>query len=636
MQSTVTFTIRVAAPAPTGRRSDFAEIPEIVFVSGFAGQVEHLGIFHLDPDNRWKPGDLNNGAGWKPKRVTELVPQGGAPLPAGLVYDSATGMLSYDGSDATAPTRTVSVRLRLTGTSSESQSFRIRILKPSLVWGTGATSDSFVASAFPDVPRFDPAGGGTSGLAGACRYLLTSTATDESPNVLLVMPGTYQAFTDLDGGFNNGALSFSESRKFLYVIGAPNGRPIFTGNDIDRDWTFQSNRLTYVKNFEFVDFNISERSFTNGERDVADKNTYITKVLTRDSTRSGVNWYGADVREGDADWAWVKSRVSTWFWGVESISAGGMDTTHLMYIEGRPNSALQVNNCRFLGGRRQNQCKSTRWEKKIRNSYITTFRDPDSPATGQRTAELIDWVGCGIGVVYNNHLFAGYALALGGIQHAFLRKRQRRDWWGSDTPAYPNLSFSPPTTDLVDGGYSSPPGFGPGPDVYVSPSFWAAVNEKPVSDPTNPYTFPFYVSYNTFEWHDEGEGRRPWFRDDGTYPVQAMTQFATSEILGTAPTGWVERSANFFANNTLIGWQEADAADPTKFTNLSDNFNISSDRNAVPSHPATFNETLQRWVNGPGPWIHPPPPRAIHYDEGLVVPWDKKSAFAALPDWFLT
>src|SRR5262245_65190712 len=42
----------------------FAEIPEIVFVRGYAGR-EQLGIFHIDTGNRWTPGDLDNVTGWK-------------------------------------------------------------------------------------------------------------------------------------------------------------------------------------------------------------------------------------------------------------------------------------------------------------------------------------------------------------------------------------------------------------------------------------------------------------------------------------------------------------------------------------------------------------------------------------------
>lgn len=639
MLSTRPFSIRVSpqGPGPSGVRSDFAEVPEIVFPSGFAGQMEHLGIFHLDPDNRWTPGDLTNAAGWLPQWNTELVPQDGATLPPGLHYEPATAVLSYDGSEPTAATRTVTVKLRRVGTSSESQPFKIRILQPTVVWGTGATSDSQIAAYYPSVPKYDPADGGVSGFNGACRAHLQTTATYAQPNVLFIMPGSYQGVDDVDGsGINNGDILLRDNLKYVYVIGVPTGRPTFTGNAIARNISFQSSRHSYLKNLEFVDFNVLERSYTNTEEDLADKNTFHTQILTRDSTTSN-NWTGSDAREGDASpWAWVKSRVSTWMWNLQAIAAGGLDTTHLMYVEGRANSALFINNCRLYGGRGNNLCKSTRWLKKLRNSFLTTFLDPTDPSAGtQRSRELVDWVGCGVGVIYNNHLFSGYTAADGGTQHGLLRKRQRRDWWGSDTPAYPDQGFSPPSTSLIDGGYSSPPGFGPGPDVFVNPSYWAAVTSKPLGDPTNPYTFPYYVAYNTFQWHEEGAGRRPWFRDDGTYPSQAVRQFATSDILGTAPEGWVERSANFFANNTLIGWQQSDAADPQRYLNLDDSPYINSDPATIPAHPATFNTTLNKWVNGPGPWIYPAPARQLHYHEGTVVPWNSSSSFVPLPAWFL-
>lgn len=634
-----TYSIASGANLWAGRGAPmrFAEVPEIVFVRGYA-DTEHLGIFHIDTANRWAPGDLTNADGWAPNVATELAVLSGS-MPAGLSYSSATGVLTYDGSEPTGATRSVTVKLRTTDLAAESAEFRVRILRPTLVWGTDATTDATVAANFGGVPKYDPADGGASGFRSATFAELSGSATDSAPNVMVFMPGEYEAFDD---GYTppstsivGGRLFLVDDRQYLYMIGLPGARPIIRGNALDRKWSSNKNRLTYFKNLDFVDFNIGEGSFSAGEEDLADRVSYITQVTARGSTTDN-NWYGTDNREGaDGGWAWDTNSVSTWFWRCNTVACGGLDATHMMYIEGRANSELQINCCEFLGGRRNNTSKSTRWLKKIRNTYLSAFQDPESPTTGQRTAELIDWVGCGVGVIYNNHLFSGYTAANGGQQAGLLRKRQRRDWWGSDTPSYPDQGFSPPTTSNAHGGYSAPPGFGSGPDTYIDPEFWAAVSAKEISDPTNPYTFPYYVAFNVFEWYEEGSGRKAWFRDDGTYPVQATAQFATSEILGTAPEGWVERSANFLLNNTLIGWQAGDTSDPTRYVNLSDDFNISTDSGASVTNPGTFDPELGIWVNGPGPYINPPPSRTIHYNQGLVVPWDGASAFAAVPSWFM-
>src|SRR5262245_33324375 len=73
----------------------FAEVPEIVFVRGFADR-ERLGIFQIDTGNRWTPGDLENSSGWKPRVATELEIRKGKLN--GVSYDSATAELHYDGS----------------------------------------------------------------------------------------------------------------------------------------------------------------------------------------------------------------------------------------------------------------------------------------------------------------------------------------------------------------------------------------------------------------------------------------------------------------------------------------------------------------------------------------------------------
>ncbi len=101
----------------------FAEIPEIVFVRGYR-ETEHLGIFHLDTRNRWTPGDLRNESGWKPRVATRLaVIEGNLD---GVTYDSATGILTYDGTGG--GTATARVRLEAPSETANSEAFNIRVL----------------------------------------------------------------------------------------------------------------------------------------------------------------------------------------------------------------------------------------------------------------------------------------------------------------------------------------------------------------------------------------------------------------------------------------------------------------------------------------------------------------------------
>ena len=75
--------LEVSIPAAP-ERMDFAPIPEVALVQGRRETVQ-LGIFQLDPLNRWTPGDLTRASGWRSRFSTGLVDVAtGAPLPATL------------------------------------------------------------------------------------------------------------------------------------------------------------------------------------------------------------------------------------------------------------------------------------------------------------------------------------------------------------------------------------------------------------------------------------------------------------------------------------------------------------------------------------------------------------------------
>ena len=119
-------------PGPSaGSAFEFTETPEIVFVRGYA-ETEHMGIFQLDTQNRWTPGDLDNSSGWKPRIQTQLVTESGSlkrcnvrschgrPVVRRLGQRLRDSHGVPDRSDAVGP---FSV-------------FNVRVLQPTMVWAS--------------------------------------------------------------------------------------------------------------------------------------------------------------------------------------------------------------------------------------------------------------------------------------------------------------------------------------------------------------------------------------------------------------------------------------------------------------------------------------------------------------------
>jgi hypothetical protein len=186
--------------------------------------------------------------------------------------------------------------------------------------------------------------------------------------------------------------------------------------------------------------------------------------------------------------------------------------------------------------------------------------------------------------------------------------------WGADSPAYPDLSLDPPRSSVRPG--FAPLGFTAGPETFVNPAFWSQVRSFEIGDPANPYSFKKFLAYNQFRWLDDDVRRQSAYRDDGTAPREAAFQGSTSEIWGTIPAGWTERSVAFFANNRYTGWTSEDVVDPRRWFDLD-------------NHPGPSLVTMQ----GPGPWPYPPPPRTAVNVGGEQRP-DAQQAPIELPPWF--
>jgi hypothetical protein len=195
--------------------------------------------------------------------------------------------------------------------------------------------------------------------------------------------------------------------------------------------------------------------------------------------------------------------------------------------------------------------------------------------------------------------------------------RARRSWWGSDTPAYPDVSYTPPLTSVAEGGYLAPEGFTAGPETFVNPAFWDAVRATNLKDPHNPYTFKKFIAFNSFRWIDEGDGRRAAVSDDGTAPRTATFLGSSAEYWGTAPANWVERAVMFLANNRYTGWQADDMMNPKRWFDFE-----------------TYTSPSLVTFVGPGPHPYPPPPRTAVIVGGEQTPAAEQAAPVAIDDWF--
>ena len=192
-------------------------------------------------------------------------------------------------------------------------------------------------------------------------------------------------------------------------------------------------------------------------------------------------------------------------WNVTSSAMGSVwNTFHAMYLEGRPRSELEVNNIRILGTRASSGLKTTMQDVAIRHSLFSVSEKPGDPSTGLLMHTPIDVPAPSRLVVYGNQFLLYRASTVSndvereGILHGAIYLRQRQPgMMGSDIPAYPDLSWTPPVTSQET--MSSPgEGWSAGPETFVSDAFWASVRAKPVTDRTNPLTFKHFVGFNEF------------------------------------------------------------------------------------------------------------------------------------------
>lgn len=453
-------------PVGEGTPFGFSEVPEITFVQSFA-EAEHLGIFHLDTANRWAPGDLENKTGWTPKVTTQLqILQGTL---AGVTYDTASGILSYDGKGGPG---WALVQLSAPSKGARSNPFYVRVLVPDAIWGLDATKRPDLASKFPGVPKYDY---GVTSYEDAWKSVPPGESPDD-PEVLLILAGTYMsavegrltAQVDPDsGGLKDRILWKTNSGRaspWVYILGEPGKRPKISGYDIKFGGSIgvRGYLVSVVKNLE-LETMVTETA--NGGWKIGVPNRkYWTRLYVHDT--HGLNRpefpdakllnndvFSSTEHEGDTEDKTVRLGVpiapndfKSHFWNNQFLRTGGNSLKHTIYLHGRPDAWLIYNNNLHNGGNASSAVKATLGHFRVLNSRISAFADDANPGDPEQrlNQQLIDTPSCSDAVIYNNHLIGAHRMVDGthaGTRTGLIWFSPRRSLWGTDIPRYPDITF---------------------------------------------------------------------------------------------------------------------------------------------------------------------------------------------------
>ena len=513
--------VEVSTPAAP-ERMDFAPVPEVALVRGRRETVQ-LGIFQLDPLNRWTPGDLTRASGWRSRFSTRLVDVAtGAPLD-GYTYDGETGELGYNGETS----GDVRVRIERLDGGGVSNSFRVRALKPTVVYGDNAaainTEQGWAANVCETPLSF-----------ASCRSRFKGGASDIAPLVIFFTPGRYTA-----QDWNIG------QRRFVYVLGDANERATLVKDELSNS---KFERFV-IANLRLEDVSITQALASNTWPSWFNVSR-ITQCCETNVQNGMVNPNARTVR-----------RATIELWSMESKGMGDKGNGHhSFYLEMRPDSHLYVNNLRCMGSRGSSCVKSTNQDVQIRHSLFNVSKELNEPNLGKPEGGMlmhtaIDVVSVADTVVYGNEFrmwkktTAGTPSGYAGNLTAGVFMRQRQSMFGSDKPAYPSISWDPPQgrTGVAPGG-----GWDGSAATFASDAFWQDVRSSPITDPENEFSFKHHISFNRFVLLP-GSLVVEALRDDGTFAGEAVSQFGYLRVLRTHPM-WVERAVNFLAGNEYVGY----------------------------------------------------------------------------------
>jgi hypothetical protein len=484
----------VAAPTSADIYS-FAEIPEIVFVAGFA-ETEQLGLYTLHSTNRVRPGDLfwrdatplqrhadDGGGNWAPIVTTALIDSTGASATAALsamdvTYSSSTGVLTYGGGGTPG---SLFVRISATSRNTQSDLFRIRVLVPKVIWGTNAPSRTFHAL-LSAVPKFHT----TTPLSTAS--VVSHTATDADPYSILILGGSYEHADELAAGGRATDWRIGASTQFFkYILGEPGNRPSF--KDSPRDPSIVS---TNPGGSRSLNVNLLDPNYTTG----------VTGYFKNLTLRGTVDITGITAASYVAQTRYTARKCSLLYaFGVSSDGFGPShdDATvldaldpvagaarggprpgsellffselceyktwigvgsnyHNIYQHGRPSSWTIINGCHWTGKNDGSQVKTTHFHVRVRNSQFYTRSDIAFNGVIPVTGKCVDAPSTSDVVVYNNHFVAENVSSARRTEMFLWFNPRRSIWGGNDGYAnvnYQSAPFQPFNLYITDSGVAS-------------------------------------------------------------------------------------------------------------------------------------------------------------------------------------
>jgi len=584
-----------------GDRFGFAQIPELVFIEGIA-ETEELGVYQLDPDNLWTPGDLTNANGWTAVVSCELKSGTANVGDAWLAYNQATGRLTYSGAAITGAARDYTVHLD-TGTQ-QSATFRIRILRPTHAYGFGsAPGDAVAANGWTGAAAIDATTAGWNQAGVGPVRVGGQGPTDAAPRVIYMCGQDFPSQSWLVSLTNKPNANITS---YCYILGDPDRRPHLSkvGGANGKMGMRSNSTIWVVKNLSLEHVALYEISLTSNRKHKTI--WHKIKQVNADGGGSGGDALGSSfdyapfaypsldrIDATDNSLGTYFHTYITFFEGIGNGNQGGAQ--HQMYAEGNGTSATFVNASLFAGAQACSTLKTIQAELRVRNTLLSVAPDYDTFASNSDPAvnwaqELIDVKATTACSLYNNEFRVGVSSgnrAGGTRKAAFIRKR--RTAFGGDTPPYPDDNWNPP---LGDGGHQPIVGFAIDASTFANTAYWNAVAATDILSPDHLYSFKRYISHNTFRLMFGGKSAV--LRDDGTHPTEATAQFLRSTILGTHP-GWVERSVSFLANNRHVGWL---STDNRYELDDSDAVDIIEDGtgNAQRSYFVTWNDGVQGYV----------------------------------------
>lgn len=575
MLSTRSFAVRVA-PQPPPRTRWFAEIPELVFVRGYAETLQ-LGVFLIDVANRWTPGDFSRASGWFSQVPVSLT--GG--LPPGVSFDAYTMELSYDGSGSGLSV--TPVRLELSD-GTRSRQFELTILQPTVTWGYGGQVDP---TGYTSVANADPV---------SWHQTMRTRFTPGARNCLLVLPGTYTNMTGNTTDFlNNGGAG-----DYAYVVGAPGTRPKLVYRGENQRLSMRLGKQFYVKHLE-VD-----------GRDPGGLSSGIKWTPT--SLSQAVIW-GVEVTQnaqepfslnplasyGGKD-AFEFRAMEAFIIHCKGYTQGTAALSHMHYHHlgsfTAPNdmdpaytfanrALLHVNNGWWgsspYGHTLKIECSCT-----VRNNVIQSANDSTDPALTD--AQISGYAPLQLhvnmrNVVYNNRVEHIFSTARGQRMGLFVGCRNVNEGGGTLPPYWADSSISDnpaSISEITARGlgelFHGATSFNAYPVNDVP--FWNLVGYRPLGDPLNVWTYDTWLAFNAWSVPDvkakisTQQFNNIAHRHDSSAPHQGLGSFAAQHYFLPVPRNWRNMARAFAVNNAYTNYPAASGA---MLHQVGDGFGATSD-----------------------------------------------------------